>query len=72
MSKSLPSRADVVIIGGGVAQSGEILLDPLRQAVKRYTLSPEYMKNLTVCPAALGSETGLIGALALAENSQAE
>jgi glucokinase len=62
----------ILIIGGGVAQSGEILLDPLRQAVKRYTLSPEYMKNLTICPAALGSETGLIGALALAENSQAE
>ena len=57
---------DRVVIGGGVAQSGELLFGPLRQELKRRaTLS--FTRDLPVLPAALGPESGVIGAAALAQ-----
>jgi len=58
----------IVVIGGGVSQSGNLLLDPMRSAMQVATLSPQYLENLTITTAALGDEVGLIGALALAHS----
>jgi glucokinase len=58
----------VVIIGGGVSQSGEALFAPLRTAMNEHVMSKKYLDNLTLTTAALGDEVGLMGALALAQN----
>ncbi|GAA1955983.1 ROK family protein [Kitasatospora viridis] len=56
---------EAVVIGGGVAQSGELFLAPLRRHLADYaTLS--YTRDLAVLPAALGTDAGVIGAAALA------
>ena len=50
-----------IVIGGGVAQAGDLLIDPLRQAVAdRVTLVPP--EQIEIVPAELGSSAGAIGA----------
>ncbi len=61
-----------LIIGGGVSRSGDLLLAPLRRALRTHVMSPEYLQGLTVTTAALGDEAGLMGALALAERTAFE
>ncbi len=61
-----------LIIGGGVSRSGDLLLDPLRAALREHVMSPEYLKNVTATTATLGDNAGLMGALALAEQTAFE
>ncbi len=56
----------LVIIGGGVSQSGAIFLDPLRAAMSEHVMSPMYLDGLTLTTSDLGDDVGLMGALALA------
>ncbi|MCX5214664.1 ROK family protein [Kitasatospora sp. NBC_00240] len=56
---------DTAVIGGGVAQAGDILFHPLRRHLTTYAALP-YTTHLTVTPAQLGTDAGLIGAAALA------
>jgi len=56
---------DAIVIGGGVAQAGDILFDPINRAIRRRTL-PLFHENLRVVPAALGNEAGIIGNACLA------
>ena len=55
---------DLVVIGGGVANAGPVLFDPLREALRDYA-AMDFTRGLTVVPAALGGEAGLVGAAAL-------
>src|ERR1700742_831817 len=55
---------DLVVIGGGVANSGRTLFDPLRMALANYT-GLSFIRGMQVVPAALGGDAGLIGASAL-------
>lgn len=55
---------DVAVIGGGVAQAGELLFDPVRRALKTYA-GLSYLAGLEVRAAELGGEAGLVGAAAL-------
>jgi len=55
----------IVIIGGGVSQSGELLMDPIRTAMQRHVMNTHYLDNLILTTAALGDDTGLLGALAM-------
>ena len=57
----------VVIIGGGVSQSGESFFGPLRIAMSEHVISKKYLENLTLTTATLGDDVGLMGALALAQ-----
>lgn len=57
----------VVIIGGGVSQSGKSFFGPLRTAMSEHVLSSKYLENLTLTTSALGDDVGLMGALALAQ-----
>jgi glucokinase len=57
----------MVIIGGGVSQSGEALFTPLRKAMTEHVISKKYLENFTLTTATLGDEVGLMGALALAQ-----
>jgi glucokinase len=55
---------DLVVIGGGVANAGPVLFDPLRAALPDYA-GLDFTAGLQVVPAALGGEAGLVGAAAL-------
>ncbi|MFF7486766.1 ROK family protein [Streptomyces luteogriseus] len=56
---------DIAVIGGGVGKAGEVLFDPLRKALSTYaTLS--FVRHLTVAPAQMGTDAGLVGAAAAA------
>lgn len=50
-----------IVIGGGIAEAGDVLLDPIRAAVReRVTLVPP--EQVDIVPAELGSAAGAIGA----------
>lgn len=54
-----------VVIGGGAAAAGDLLLEPAREVVRERALKP----NRDVCeivPAAFGAEAGMLGAAVLA------
>ncbi|MFE0728741.1 ROK family protein [Streptomyces antibioticus] len=56
---------DIAVIGGGVGKAGEILFTPLRGYLGDYaTLS--FVRPLTVAPARMGTDAGLVGAAAAA------
>lgn len=56
---------DIAVIGGGVAGAGEVLFAPLRSALREYaTLS--FVADLTVVPAQMGTDAGVVGAAAAA------
>ncbi|MEU2376861.1 ROK family protein [Streptomyces misionensis] len=56
---------DIAVIGGGVGNAGDVLFTPLRKALTDYaTLS--FVRQLTVVPAQMGTDAGLVGAAAAA------
>ncbi|MFJ3864764.1 ROK family protein [Streptomyces nigra] len=56
---------DIAVIGGGVGKAGDVLFTPLRKALADYaTLS--FVQRLTVAPARMGTDAGLVGAAAAA------
>jgi glucokinase len=57
---------DVIVIGGGLGLAGDVLLDPLRQAVQSYG-PPAMVPPIAILPAALGDDAGLAGAAAWAK-----
>jgi len=59
---------DLVVIGGGVAASGELLFAPLRRALQDYATLP-FVRGLEVRPAELGTDAGLVGAAAAAAHA---
>ncbi|QTD99302.1 ROK family protein [Streptomyces cyanogenus] len=54
-----------LIIGGGLAEAGEVLFRPLRDAVRRRVT---FQKLPTIVPAALGDTAGCLGAGLLAQD----
>jgi glucokinase len=56
---------EVVVVGGGVMASGELLLRPAREVVAARALRPS-RDGVRIVPAALGEEAGMLGAAALA------
>ena len=56
----------VVVIGGGVADAGDLLLDPIRKAIDDNLPAAENRPHLEVRLATLGNEAGMIGAAHLA------
>ena len=56
-----------VIIGGGVADAGEILLGPVREVVAKRAM-PIQAKSVEIVPAVLGNTAGVIGASLLIES----
>jgi len=58
----------IVILGGGVSLSGELLMKSLRKEMRLHVMDSHYLDHLSVTTAALGDETGLLGALVLARD----
>ena len=59
---------DMIVIGGGVAKAGELLFEPVRRSIRART-SDIIHANLTVVPASLGNDAGIIGNATLALES---
>ncbi len=55
---------EVVSIGGGLAQAGPLLFDPLEEALRTHA-GLDYARDVPVVAATLGQSAGLIGAAAL-------
>ena len=49
-----------IIIGGGVADAGDILLDPIRETIAKRAMTIQ--REVEVVPAQLGNTAGVIGA----------
>ncbi|MCX7028937.1 MAG: ROK family protein [Spirochaetes bacterium] len=56
---------EACLIGGGVADAGEVLLEPVRRSLRRYAY-PLVAEGVRVIAAELGNDAGLLGAAALA------
>ena len=59
----------VVVAGGAAAGTGELLLEPARQAAAGLIIGHMWRKLPPILPAALGYDAGLVGAAALARAS---
>jgi glucokinase len=57
---------ELVVVGGGLATTGDLLLEPARTSFKHYVFAPAYRTLPPVVPARLGPEAGLVGAATLA------
>jgi len=57
---------DVVVVGGGVIDAGELLLEPARRAFVEAVEGPEHRPNVPLVPAVMGNDAGAVGAAELA------
>lgn len=65
VSLSNTFNPEAIVIGGGAAAAGELMLGPAREHLAKYGLSPN--KDIAkVLPAGFGAEAGMLGAAALA------
>ena len=56
----------IVILGGGVSFSGALLLDPIKDSMRRHVMDKAYLDGLEFTTAKLGDDAGLLGSLAQA------
>ena len=62
---------DVIVVGGGVADIGDLLLEPARRAFTDTLEAPEHRPEVPILAAALGNDAGAIGAAAMALDERA-
>ncbi|WP_279198021.1 ROK family protein, partial [Kitasatospora aureofaciens] len=60
-----------VILGGDLAEAGELVLAPIRDSVARYAI-PSAARQLSVVPGTLGGRAEVLGALALVMSEMGE
>jgi glucokinase len=60
---------EVVVIGGGLAEMGDVLLDPVRARYRELVLSPDHRPEVRMAVAELGEHAGAIGAALLARSA---
>ena len=63
-------RPEAVVLGGGVANEGEALFEPLRKAVNKRTYIAMDIVPLKIVGAKLGKRAGVYGAYALAKEGK--
>ena len=56
----------VVVIGGGVSEAGDLLIEPIRSHFRRNLTGRTYRPELQIRKAELGNQAGMIGAADLA------
>lgn len=62
---------EVVVVGGGVADAGELLLTPAREAFRRTVEAVDRRPDVPLVHALLGNDAGVVGAATLALESTA-
>ena len=58
----------IIICGGGVSRSGDLIFGPARESLNRFVMDRVYLQNLTLTTAGLGDDSGIMGALAMARS----
>jgi glucokinase len=53
---------EVIVLGGGLAVAGDVLLEPTRRAFVELVEAPELREMVRIVPAALGFQAGAVGA----------
>jgi glucokinase len=53
---------EIVVVGGGLVEAGEVVLGPIRSAARELELAAEYRPDVPIVPAVLGGDAGAIGA----------
>lgn len=56
---------EILVLGGGVSNLGEMLFAPMREAIQKYCIDSAYWQDLLIKPAELGENVSLVGAAAL-------
>lgn len=56
---------EIIVVGGGVSEAGELLFSPLRETLRR-SLTRECFDHLGLVPAQFGNTAGILGSSALA------
>jgi glucokinase len=56
----------IVIFGGGVSLSGDLIIDPIKESMRRHIMEESYLDGLEITTARLGDDAGLLGSLAQA------
>lgn len=56
---------EVIVVGGGVTKTGDLLFEPLRSAVHAHVMDDAYTDKLRIEQSALGDDVALVGAAAL-------
>jgi len=59
---------EVIVIGGGIANAGKYLFEPLRDMIKKRVF-PSLAEKIKIVRAQLGEEAGIIGSAMLAKDS---
>ena len=57
---------ELIIVGGGVSEAGDLLLDPAHEALRRTLTGRGFRPEPTIVKAALGQDAALVGAADLA------
>lgn len=56
---------DIIVVGGGISQAGDLILKSARKEMKKRIFSPLTKKNIKVIKAKLGQDAGAVGAASL-------
>ena len=56
----------IVIFGGGVSLSGDLILPPIKDSIRRHIMNEAFLDGLEITTAKLGDDAGLLGSLAQA------
>jgi glucokinase len=59
-------EVDAVVVGGGLVETGELLLGPARIAAREFAYAPTARGVAPIVPASFGGAAGMIGAALLA------
>ena len=59
---------EIVVVGGGLVDAGELLLAPMRDAFAGLVLSADHRPDVPIVPAELGADAGAVGAALLARD----
>jgi len=57
---------EVIVVGGGVAAAGDLLLDPARESYAKHLTAREHRELAPFAVASMGNEAGIVGAADLA------
>src|SRR5262249_26505615 len=63
-------NVEMVVMGGGVMTSGEVLIEPIREEPRNRTISPAF-NACRIVAGELGQDAGIIGAAMLARDADA-
>ncbi len=58
--------SEIVVLGGGLAEAGDLVLEPTRAAFSELVLAAEHRPAVPIVGAQLGEQAGAIGAALLA------